>query len=319
MESIEKLKLMVQVAQMYYEYDQTQQEIAAKLGISRPTVSRLLSQSREEGIVHITIHNPLGYCSQLEEIFQREFALKEVMIAPHAGEPPTGTLAEVAVHYLQRILKDGDTIGVAWGKTLHQIAQTLKSKSLSNVRVVQMKGGMGLTGSNIHASQIVENFSTAYRGKAYYLPVPAIVDTANVKKAFMSDSSLRRTLQAAGEINVAIFSIGALNAAAAQIEAGYLTIDEMASLQAQGAVGDICSRFYTIDGILADPSLDERTIGLDLSQLVGIEYAIAVAGGQEKAAGILGALRGGFMNVLITDEDTATQVLALAGIQRPAE
>lgn len=317
MESIEKLKLMVQVAQMYYEYGQTQQEIAAKLGISRPTVSRLLTQSRDEGIVHITIHNPLGYCSQLEEIFRREFDLKEVMIAPHAGQQPTETLAEVAVNYLQRILKDGDTIGVAWGKTLHHIAQSLKPKSLSNVRVVQMKGGMGLTGSNIHASQIVESFSTAYRGKAHYLPVPAIVDTANVKKAFMSDSSLRRTMQVAEEINVAIFSIGALNAAAAQIEAGYLTVDEMTSLQMKGAVGDICSRFYTIEGELADPSLDERTIGLDLAHLVGIEYAIAVAGGTEKASGILGALRGRYLNVLIIDEDTATQVLALAGIQRP--
>lgn len=317
MENMERLKLMVQVAQMYYEYNQTQQEIAQKLGISRPTVSRLLNQSRDEGIVHITIHNPLGYCSQLEEIFRKEFHLKEVMIVPHPGRRPTEALTQVAVNYLHRILKDGDTIGVAWGKTLHFIAQSLKPKTLSNIRVVQMKGGMGLTGSNIHASQIVESFSSAFRGKAFYLPVPAIVDTANVKRAFMSDSSLRRTMQVAEEVNVGVFSIGALHAAAAQIEAGYMTVDEIISLQTRGAVGDICSRFYTIEGSLADPSLDERTIGLDLAHLVDMEYAIAIAGGKEKAAGILGALRGQFVNVLITDEDSANHVLELAGIERP--
>lgn len=317
MESIERLQLMVQVAQMYYEYGQTQQEIAAKLGISRPTVSRLLTQSREEGIVQITIHNPLGYCSQLEEIFRREFGLKEVLISPNTGSPAE-VLAEVAVNYLHRILKDGDTIGVAWGNTLQRIAHSLKPRNLSNIRVVQMKGGMGQSGANIHASQIVEGFSTAYRGKAYFLPVPAIVDTCNVKKAFMSDSSLRRTMQVAEEINVAIFSIGALHATAAQIEAGYLTVDEIYSLQTKGAVGDICSRFITSEGKIADPGLDARTIGLDLAHLTGMEYSIAVAGGKEKVPGILGALRGKYVNVLITDERTATLVLEQAGIQHPA-
>ncbi|AZR72295.1 hypothetical protein BBF96_02125 [Anoxybacter fermentans] len=318
MESIERLKLIVQVAQMYYEYGQTQQAIANKLGISRPTVSRLLAQAREKGIVQIIIHNPLGYCSKLEEIFRTEFDLKEVIITPLVGENPILTLAEIAANYLYRILKDGDTIGVAWGNTLHHVSQFLKPKNLSNIRVVQMKGGMGLSGTNIHASQIIEKFSTAYRGKAYFLPVPAIVDTVSVKKAFMSDSSLRRTIQVGAEINVAIYSIGALDSSAAQIEAGYLTAQEIYALQAKGAVGDICSRFFTIDGEVADPALDERTIGIELNDLKDKEYAIAVAGGKEKAAGILGAMRGGFLNVLITDEETATLVLEKAGIKYPA-
>ena len=317
MKDIERLKMMVQVAQMYYEYGQTQQDIAERLNISRPTVSRLLTQAQEEGIVQITVHNPLGYCSQLEEIFRREFDLKEVMISPHLNEDTAETLSEVAANYLYRILKDGDTIGVAWGKTLQHLAHSLKPKNLLNIRVVQMKGGMGLSGSNIHASQIVESFSTAFRGKAYFLPVPAIVDTCNVKKTFMSDSSLRRTLQVAEEINVAVFSIGATQATAAQIEAGYLTVSEMYSLQTKGAVGDICSRFFTIDGKLADPELDQRTIGLDLAHLEKAKYAIAIAGGKEKAAGILGALRGKFINVLISDEETATLVLEMAGINHP--
>lgn len=318
MKDIERLKLMIQVAQMYYQYEQTQQDIAAKLCISRPTVSRLLTQAQEEGIVQITIHNPLGYCSQLEEIFRKQFNLKEVIISPRLSENPTESLAEVAANYLYRVLKDNDTIGVAWGKTLQQLAHSLKPKNLTGIRVVQMKGGMGLSGSNIHASQIVEGFSNAFRGKSFFLPVPAIVDTCNVKKTFMSDSSLRRTMQVAEEINVGVFSIGALHSTAAQIEAGYLTVGEMNSLQVKGAVGDICSRFFTIEGKIADLSLDERTIGLDLAHLCRMEYAIAVAGGKEKASGILGALRGGFINVLITDEETATLVLQLAGLYQPA-
>lgn len=320
MESIERLRLMVQVAQMYYEYGYTQQKIASQLGISRPTISRLLSQARDEGIVQITIHNPLGYCSELEEIFRTEFDLKEVMIIPQVRDGDlTQLLAEAASNYLHRILKDGDTIGVAWGNTLNQIAQYLKPKNLSNIRVVQLKGGMGLSGSNIHASQIVEGFSSAYKGKSFFLPVPAIVDTRNVKSAFMSDSSLNRTMQVVQEVNVAIFSVGALNPSAAQIEAGYLTVKEISSLQTKGAVGDICSRFYNIDGEITDPSLNDRTIGSDLTELVGKEYAIAVAGGREKASGILGAIRGGYLNVLIIDEETASLVLELAGVQQPGQ
>ncbi len=314
MKDIEKLKQMVQVAQMYYEYGQTQQEIAKKLGISRPTISRLLAQSLEQGIVQITIHNPLGYCSHLEEILRKEFGLKEVMISPLVRDDQIVVVAETAANYLHRILKDGDTIGVAWGNTLQHISQQVHSKTLSAVRVVQMKGGMGLSGANIHASQIVEKFSTAYRGKAFFLPVPAIVDTYNVKQAFLSDSSIRRTIEVAEEINVAIFSIGALDSHAAQIEAGYLTVQDIYALQANGAVGDICSRFYTIEGQIADSNLDQRTIGLDLVRLREIDYSIAVAVGKEKAAGILGALRGGFLDVLITDEETAALVLDLADI-----
>ena len=309
MESIERIKLMVQVAKMYYEYEQTQQEIANQLEISRPTVSRLLAQCRQEGIVQISIHNPLGYCSDLEEIFREKFGLKEVIISPLTGDDQLKLLAEVAAKYLYRIVKDGDILGVAWGNTLQNVSKVLKRKKLSNIKVVQMKGGMGVSGSNIHASQIVEKFSEAYSGKAFFLPVPAIVDTGGVKEAFLSDRSLKRTLEVAGKVNVAIFSIGALTSSAAQVEAGYLTLNEVQSLQSKGAVGDICSRFFTLDGEIADPVLDKRTIGINLEELSSKDYSIAIARGKEKAAGILGALRGGFFNVLITDEETATQVL----------
>lgn len=318
MKDLERLKQLVQVAQMYYDYGQTQQEIAKKLGISRPTVSRLLAQSIEQGIVRITVHNPLGYCSQLEEIFRREFSLKEVMISPRV-DLSTELVAEVAANYLYRILKDGDIIGLAWGNTLHYISQRLRPKTLAAIKVVQMKGGMGLSGANIHASQIIERFSLAFRGKPFFLPVPAIVDSDNVKRAFLSDSSLRRTMEVAEEINIAIFSIGALDSHAAQIEAGYLTLPEIYALQANGAVGDICSRFFTIEGQIADSQLDQRTVGLDLEKLREIEYSIGVAVGKEKATGILGALRGGYLNVLITDEETAVLVLERAGISHPVE
>lgn len=318
MKTIERIKQIVQVAQLYYEYGHTQQTIAKMLGISRPTVSRLLTQSIEQGIVQITIHNPLGYCSKLEEVFRKEFGLKEVIISPSTGDNPLEVMAEVTANYLHRILQDRDTIGVAWGKSLQSVSQTLRPKNLTGIRVVQMKGGMGLSGTNIHASQIVERFSTTFRGKAFFLPVPAIVDSYNVKNAFLTDSSLKKTIEVTEEINVAIFSIGALDIHSAQIEAGYLTVQEVYALQAAGAVGDISSRFFTIDGQIADQELDKRTIGLELAQLKEVDYAIAVATGKEKATGILGALRGGYLNVLITDEETANLVLDLAGINHPA-
>ncbi|MCK4259088.1 MAG: sugar-binding transcriptional regulator [Halanaerobiales bacterium] len=315
MKDIERLKLIIQVAQMYYEYGHTQRVIADKLGISRPTISRLLAEGREMGIVQITIRNPLGYCSRLEEIFRKEFDLKEVIIAPQISDNLTQILVEMGDNYLNRILKDGDTIGLSWGNTLQQLAHNLRPKKMNHIRVVQMKGGMGVSGANVHASQIVEMFSSAYWGRANYLPVPAIVDTQNVKKAFMSDSSLKRTMKVAEEINVAIFSIGALHPSAAQVQAGYITVQDIQSLQSKGAVGDICSRFYNLDGQITDPILDQRTIGIELAELCEKEYAIAIAGGKEKAPGILGALKGGFMNVLITDEETAVQVLEMAGIK----
>ncbi len=316
MKDIERLKLVIQAAQMYYDLGQTQREIADKLGISRPTVSRLLAEGRDMGIVQITINNPLGYCSKLEEIFREEFNLKEVIIVPRIGESLIQTLAEVGGNYLHRILKDGDTIGLSWGNTLQHLASKLPSKKLNNIRVVQMKGGMGISGTNVHASQIVELFSSAFWGRASYLPVPAIVDTVNVKRAFLSDSSLKRTMQVWEEINVAIFSIGAPNQSAAQVQAGYLTPQEIQSLQSKGAVGDICSRFFNIDGQITDTNLDQRTIGIELAELCDKEYAIALTLGKEKAPGILGALRGGFMNVLITDEETAVLVLEMAGIKQ---
>ena len=87
---------------------------------------------------------------------------------------------------------------------------------------------------------------------------------------------------------------------------------EAAELRQVGAVGEICTRFFDVDGRPCVTALDRRMVALDLQHLRAIPLVIGVACGKQKAAAILGAVRGGYVKSLVTDDVTATEVLAAA-------
>jgi len=307
----EKLNKVIEAAKLYYLLDYNQNEIAKILGVSRPTVSRLLQQAKSDGIVQINIMDPTEDVENLALQLEKKFNLKKAVIASipqYENHIIKNYLGEKAANYLDEIVKDDDIIGVTWGTTLYHIAIELKQKFVKNVKVVQLKGGVSHAETNTYASEILYLFGKTYNTTPHHLPLPAIVDHVVVKQAMEADRHIRKILELGSQANIALFTIGSIKTDSLLFQLGYFTESDLESLYGK-AVGDICSRFFDKNGEICNESLNERTLGVNLDELRKKEYSIVVAGGPNKIEGIYGALKGKYANVLITDQFTAKFLL----------
>jgi deoxyribonucleoside regulator len=307
----EKLSKVIEAAKLYYLLDYNQNEIAKILGISRPTVSRLLQQAKSEGIVQITIMDPTEDVENLALQLEKKFNLKKVIVASipqFENHIIKNYLGEKAALYLHEIVKDHDIIGVTWGTTLYHIAVELKQKFVKDVKVVQLKGGVSHAETNTYASEILYLFGKAYNTTPHNLPLPAIVDHVVVKQAMEADRHIHKILELGKKANIAVFTMGSIKKDSLLFQMGYFTESDQKALN-EKAVGDICSRFFDKEGEVCNESLNERTLGVKLEDLRDKEYSILVAGGPNKIEGIYGALKGNYANVLITDQFSAKFLL----------
>ncbi|GKU82067.1 sugar-binding transcriptional regulator [Niallia sp. NCCP-28] len=307
----EKFNQIVEAAKMYYILDYNQSEIAKKLGISRPTVSRLLQRAKEEGIVQINIVDSSINSEELSNELEQKFNLKKAIVASvpqYESHIIKSHLGVAAAEYLHEIVKDGDIIGVTWGTTLYQVAIDLKQKYVNDVQVVQLKGGVSHSEKSTYASEIMYLFGKAYNTPPMHLPLPVIVDHIVVKKAMETDRHIKHILDLGKKANIAVFTTGPIKQDSLLFQLGYFSEEDMNMISAN-AVGDICSRFFDKDGQICNESLDDRTLGLDLAELKKKEYSVLVAGGNQKIDSIYGALKGKIANVLVTDQYTARFLL----------
>jgi len=311
---------MAKVADLYYLRNLTQQEIATRLGLSRPAVSRLLTRSRLAGIVRIEVTQPEGTHPRLEHALEEGFGLREAIVIPGRSESPTVTrraLGQAAAEYLDRVLKGGERVGVSWGATLRAVMDYVRPRALSTV-VVPLVGGLGQAAPDVHANELARRLAEVHEGRVHLLHAPAVVANRAVREALLSDRRIRQVLDLARRVDVALVGIGALVPSSTLIESGYFSLAEMAALRRQGAAGDICTRVFAADGTPLGGSVDTRILAVSLDDLRRIPVVIAVAGGMEKAEAILGALRGGLVDVLVTDHLAARAVLRLARVGAPS-
>ena len=306
-----KKNKVVEAAKLYYLLDYTQHEIAKKLGVSRPTVSRMLQTAKKEGIVQIKIIDMEENVSDLEKAIEKKYNLKKAVIAPvpqYEDHIIKTTLGLKAAEYLDTIVKDNDIIGVTWGTTLYHVAVELKKKEVNNIKIVQLKGGISHSETNTYVSEILYLFGKAFRTTPLHLPLPAIVDQVVVKQAMMEDRHIKKIIETGKEANIALFTCGPIKSESLLFKLGYFTNEDLEMLYSK-AVGDICSRFFDQNGQICNNSLNERTLGIDLSELREKEYSILVAGGDQKVDSIHAALKGEYANVLVTDQYTARFIL----------
>ena len=304
--------LLVEAARLYYEHNYSQQQIAQKLSISRPGVSRLLKQAREQGIVKIEIHDPQDQGTRLETELQQKFNLKNVIVVPNEGEETAvikQRLGQSAARYLDRYVKDGIVLGVSWGSTMQEMKKHLVPRMVRDMKVVQLNGGVSKAEYDTFASEIAQKLGENYSALPFLLPLPAVFDHEDLKRAIISDKNIARTLELARKATVSIFTVGAFGPDSVLVKADYFEPEEVIELINKKAVGDICSRIITETGEICSPELDNRTIGIELSELKRKSHSIAVAGGKEKLKAIYAGLLGKHFNVLITDEWVAGEIL----------
>lgn len=310
-----KLARVVRAAKMYYQLDYSQQSIAKELGISRPSVSRLLQEAKERGIVQIQIIDPDQDVQELEEELQEKFQLKQCVVTDSPVNEDQVIKEEIgrkAAEYIHSIVKDGDIIGTTWGTTINEVAKQMEQKSVHDVTVTQLNGGVSYSETNTYAAEILNYLGRAFHTSPHFLPLPAVVDHLVVKEAIVSDRHIRHVLDLGREANIALFTVGNRHEDSALVKADYLTPADVEVLKERNAVGDICSRMIDIEGNICDEGINARTIGIDLAELRKKEHTVLIAGGMQKADAIIGALRGKYANTLITDQYTAKVLMEKA-------
>lgn len=313
MDTNARTHLLVKVAKLYFEDGLTQQQIASSLRISRSTVSRLLTKARIEGIVHIEIKVPRGMYPELEKAIEEAYHLVEVIIHETSETDSPDTIAlelgQAAARYLERTIQPDDTIGFAWGMTMKAMVDSVRAKKLSGIKVCQMNGGLTSQMTDIHGTSLTSHLATKLEGDAYILQAPGVVDSPQTQKIFMADAQVQGVFDLAEQADMAFFGIGTLTGDTLWGRAGLLPEETIEELKNLGAVGDIMSRYFDSQGRLVNSSLCQRVVGFPIQQLRRIHRRVGVAGGKAKFKAIQGALRGGYLNVLITDQETAKNLI----------
>ena len=312
--SVEQLRLMHLAAEMYYLENKTQNEIAEKLEFSRPKVSRLLSQAREEGIVQITVVNPFGSVDALSDVLQQKLGLSNVIVVPGkegSQEQIRKLLGHAAARYLRTSLQQGDVLGIGWGRTLREVVDSLEPNSDQGLSIVPLLGGLGQISHSFQVHEMARLISERLGGIWQALYVPALVEDSAAHNSLLASRDVIQVVESWNELTVALVGIGNIDLGP-EIEmlfANYLDAKTLGHLKEAHAVGDICMRFFDLNGKSIPETMG--VISIDHKQLRKVPRRIGVAGGQEKAEAILGAVRGELVNILITDESAAQRMLEI--------
>lgn len=305
-------QLLLQVAKMYFELDQTQAEIAATLGLTRWQIGRLLSEARTTGIVRIEIVPRANRLAAIEAALQRQWRLRDAVVVPTVEGDPTATAASVAqaaAGWLAGRTQKPDLLGVSWGRTMSAVARALPPEWSPGLHVVLVNGATALRLTSPGLGAVAESFAQSAGGTATLLPAPAILGRAETRAALESDPTIAAGLDLARRAPMVLFGMGAMqdNALAAS---GFLSGAEIAGLRDRGAVGDILGRFLDARGRIVDPAVDARTLGLRPATPTAQRQAVGVVAGAAKQAIALAALRARLVTVLVTDSATAQHLLS---------
>ncbi len=314
----EERKLLIRIARMYYEQDLTQSEISKILGIYRTTISRMLKRVREEGIVTITIIDEAADQFSLEQELCSRFGLQEAIVVTaepgQPGELKRKAMGQACANWLQQRVKPKDVIGFSWGSSLAAVVEAMHTDNQSFVTFIPMVGGpSGQLDSQYHVNTICYQAAAKWRARSLMIDAPAITEQREIRDLLMQAPYFQKISGYWDKIDIALFGIGSADIQGGEAWRGFYGEAIISELESGLAAGDICSRFYNSQGVPVNTSLDGRTLTITLEQIAKARLKVGVAESKEKVPGILGALHGGYMNVLVTTEETALELLGLAG------
>lgn len=304
-------RLCARVARLYYESDQTQEQIGELLGLSRMKVNRLLRLALKTGVVQIRIYGPEEVHSELQHDLEARFRLKDVLVVSDAAPEQSlvAVLAEAAAAWLAERLTPGLVIGLGLGRTVARIPDTFAVPRPVPCRFVTLEGVGTSPNAGFAAYDVTSRLADAAGGTAEIISAPTYVSSRLVRDGLIAEPSVRASLDVARGARLMIQSVGSMTTDAPLFRHGTLSPDELDELASAGAVGDALGHFFDADGRHVPWRTDDLNIGLTLDDLKACPTSALVAGGERKVPAISAALKGGFFNVLITDAATARAVL----------
>ena len=321
---------LAKVAQLYYLDDLSQQEIAERLGTTRSNVSRMLKAAKQAGLVEIRVVHPTQRDRELEAALKRRFRLQEARVAPFDpaagagaaaghGQQPLAQAGTLAASWLDETLRDGMRLGLSWGISLQAMVDEVTPERRHAVELMQLVGGLSALQAGASGHELIRGLAERLGADYAYLHAPALFESQAACRTLLEEPSIRDYLERARQVDVALVGIGArgVGSSAAIVEALNLSPAERAELEASGFVGDVCARYFDLNGQEVRSAARNRVLAVSLDDLRRIPTVVGVLAGREKALGTLGALRGQLLDVLVCDEAAARSILEFDGAGPP--
>ena len=317
---VDDWRLIYKVCSLYYEDDMRQQEVSDYLGISRATVSRMLQKGKESGIVRVGVINPVQFSyNKLEKALERKYGLKEVIVVESSAldtkTESVSRMYERAALYLSQFFTDGDWIGVTMGHTLHNIVKTNrafeKDKKLMFVPIVGGIGQSTIDKVDVQSNRIAQEFSRKFGGTYTQFLSPAVFSEQKAMEYFLKEKSISYIFDDFQKLDTLIMGIGIpQRVESTLVRAGYITGENLEKFARDGMAGDIALHFFDEDGATEKfRAFNDRVAGMPLEMMKKVRNRIGIAGGENRAEAIRGAIKGGFINMLITNIDAAEKLL----------
>lgn len=307
----ENHRVTIKVCEMYYKDNLSQKEISYKLGISRPQISRILTTARANNIVTIKIENPYKNETMLEKELIEMFGLNDALVFNTEGLTSENALIEIgrqAATQIEVYIPNESKVGIMSGRTISELVKSIKGMDRNGLEFIPLIGGMGSSGLDWHANIITKVFADKVSGNYSYLNAPVMVKNSKSKEILISEPEIRNVLEKGAECDIAIVGIGQVNENSASVVAGSLSINEVEYLKKIGAVASVCASYVNREGEILKNDITDRSIGQTLKSLRKSKK-IAIAIGESKIEAIRSVLKGGYINVLITNVETAKGII----------
>ena len=295
--------LATKAAWYYYMEDNTQAQIAEVMGVSRAKVIRLLEEARAQGIVQFSFRKNDSQRVSAEQLLIDRFGLKDAFVVPTPLDSSAinQSIAQGAAHYVSDHLREDGYLNIGYGDTVSRMLGFLAKNREESLNVVSLTGGVSYYLPSVG--------TTAYSMHLFLTPSPLVVSSRQVRDALLDEKSLQDVSTMTEYADMSVVGIGAAVEGATVLRNGILNEGELAVLKMQGAVGDVLNHFMDKDGTLIQTEIEDRVISTDLDKLRQLKNVVGVAGGKDKVSAIKAVLNGGYLNVLITDSDTAAELL----------
>jgi lsr operon transcriptional repressor len=309
--------LLLRVAWFYYKDELTQDEIARRLSVSRASVGRMLDRARKVGLVSINLNADHLDAFEVSRQLRRTFGLAEALVIPdHQTEAfdrqgLNARLGRGGAQFMSTHLRPGGTLGVGWGETVSRVITSTSFGAVGPIHMVSLTGGVdaylpAFLSSKGEGGVVMGDMTTAT-----VIPTPIVASTAELAAALKAEPAIQQVLKQACGVEQAIVGVGTPAVDATIVQMGYLEADDVRALRDHDVAGDILGQFFDAAGRVVKLPIHDRRIGIELTDLAQIPKVVGVAGGLHKVEAILGALRGGFLDVLVTNELAALRLLEL--------
>lgn len=304
-------RLTIKVCELYYNGNLSQKMISAKLGISRPQISRILTNARANDIVTIKINNPYSDETNLEKALIEKFNLIDALVFNTeglTGYEATIELCRKASSQMDVYIPNQGSIGIMSGKTISELVKHIQGLDRRGLKFVPLIGGLGSGGADWHANIIAKSFADKTSSKYYVLNAPVLVKNVESKDILMKEPEISKVLEKGQKCDAVIIGVGQVSENSTSVVAGALSISEVERLRELGAVASVLGSYVDKDGNIIENDITHRTIGQTLETIKKAKR-IAIASGNSKIECLKAVLKGGHIDILVTNLATAKGII----------